>query len=639
MQITQWANVKPDTNLVLQLQDLTTVLSGHANIIFEFGYGSFVDIVNHKVTASTIWDIDNQHIKEAGFKSDVFLRSIGTLRHSNIQSLKAYLKSTNESSLTKFSTQLVTLFEDIRLEEIIKKERPGTRDIFSVRRNFLKHYFTTQLAANVTRSNQLDELFCLIYLVIQSNQPDPLFPRANKQQLQQLESIKPLLYNVFEARSTVDITKTAEQIIFRLEESYEDSSNEYFIFPITYIEQFKRNTLFDELTRTDPLANDDQEDFDEEKSDYIDEKFSTWHREGKNEDIEQTFLQFELEQGTKTNLIGDGARETEEGDQAMASVQGTSGESKQQDYSKLEALDKKEANQGSQLHEHAYGVENKDAVTIYKYAESPSSPDRDVYNEFVKDIDPFKRKLAKTIEKTLEHKQNEHRNELTFGRLSKHLLPLVIDENPRVFYKKNHDSDEIDAVFTLLIDCSASMHNKMDETKRGIVLFHEVLSRLKIPHSIVGFWEDANEVKANYQPNYFHIIHSHSDSFYQNNGAKIMQLEPQEDNRDGYSIRVMTKELMTRREKNKFLLVFSDGEPAATNYDKNGIIDTHEAVSEARKRGIDVIGMFLATEEINEYEDLTMKNIYGKQRLMIPSVSELPEHFTPLLKRLLLKAI
>src|SRR5690625_2662011 len=113
----------------------------------------------------------------------------------------------------------------------------------------------------------------------------------------------------------------------------------------------------------------------------------------------------------------------------------------------------------------------------------------------------------------------------------------------------------------------------------------------------------------------------------------------QEDNRDGFSIRVITKDLMTRREKNKFLLVFSDGEPAATNYEENGIIDTHEAVVEARKRGIDVIGMFLADGQISEYEDLTMKNIYGKQRLMIPNVSELPEHFTPLLKRLLLKAI
>lgn len=183
------------------------------------------------------------------------------------------------------------------------------------------------------------------------------------------------------------------------------------------------------------------------------------------------------------------------------------------------------------------------------------------------------------------------------------------------------------------------MVNKMEETKKGIVLFHEVLKQLKIPHAIIGFWEDANEVREGYQPNYFHIIHNHSDSLDQNNGAKIMQLEPEEDNRDGFSIRAALKELEIRREKNKFLLVFTDGEPAAAGYDQNGIVDTHLAVSEGRKKEIDVIGMFLADGEIGEREDIIMKNIYGRERIMVPTVAELPEHFAPLLKKLLLKSI
>src|SRR5699024_9352590 len=118
-----------------------------------------------------------------------------------------------------------------------------------------------------------------------------------------------------------------------------------------------------------------------------------------------------------------------------------------------------------------------------------------------------------------------------------------------------------------------------------------------------------------------------------------MQLEPEEDNRDGFSIRVVTKELEARSEKNKFLLVFSDGEPAAMNYEENGIVDTHQAVSEARKKGIDVIGMFLANDVDNEDEDAMMNNIYGRNTGMARSMEELPEQFAPLLKKLLLKAI
>ena len=141
--------------------------------------------------------------------------------------------------------------------------------------------------------------------------------------------------------------------------------NEYFIFPVFHIESYTKNTLFDELTRNDELANDDREEVSEENSEYIDVKFSTWHRENKNGKGNQTFLQFELDQGTKTSLMGGGAREAEDADQAMASVQGASGESKQKDYSQLESLDKKDSNRGHQG-ESPYGEENKDAVKLVK---------------------------------------------------------------------------------------------------------------------------------------------------------------------------------------------------------------------------------------------------------------------------------
>ena len=165
----------------------------------------------------------------------------------------------------------------------------------------------------------------MIYLVVQSDVPDPHFPRANKSQTDVLEGLKFLLYSVFEAKKTSDITKICEQIVFRLNGQYHDAMNEYFIFPVAHIEGYTRNTLFDELTRNDELGNDDREEVSEDNSEYIDEKFSTWHRENKNGEGNQTFLQFELDQGTKTNLMGGGAREAEDADQAMASVQGSFG--------------------------------------------------------------------------------------------------------------------------------------------------------------------------------------------------------------------------------------------------------------------------------------------------------------------------
>jgi len=628
-----------DTNLFSQLEDLATVLTKVEDLNFEYSYGSFFDLAANKVTASTTWDTTKPDIKKAGLKTDIYLRAIGTFYYSDIHALKAFLNETQESRLPKFASQLAALLEDMRLEEKIKKDRPGTSLEFHIRNSYLRDYFTKQLSANVTKGLALDELFCLIYLTLQADSPNPSFPKANPKQLESLEMIKPLLYSVFEAAYTIDITTITAQIVFQFDTVFTDMQNVYYVFPMKQIEQYRAQTLFDELTRTDELENEDTEAFDTDQSEYFDEEFSTWHQENKNEDRKQNFLQMDLEQGTKTSMLGGEARETEDGDQAVASVQGTSAESKNRDFSDTETLDKKENRRESGANNPPYGEANKDAVIQIKTAEEPSAEEKTLYQQYAETIEIFTKKLAKTIEKSLEHKKNQPRSNLHMGRLSKNLLPIITDDNPRLFYKKNNESKELDATFTLLVDCSASMHGKMEETKKGIVLFHEVLTALKIPHSIIGFWEDAMEADQHYQPNYFHIIHSEKDSFYKNNGPKIMQLKPEEDNRDGFSIRVITEQLEARSEKHKFMLVFSDGQPAAYNYAQDGILDTNEAVTEARRKGIEVVGMFLSDGEVTESEDALMKNIYGKERVLIPDVSELAEQFAPLLKRLLLKTI
>lgn len=640
MKTNRWDDPKVDTKLYLLLQDLTSVFTGRTDFRFAYAYGSAIDVPAKEITGSGMWDVVSSDIRTSGYKSDVMLRAIGTMHLTDIQVFRDFATQMKKSTYPKFALQLAALLEDMRLEETIRKERPGTKRDFEIRTRALKHYFSTQLSTNVTRSYPMDELFCLIYLILHADDPDPDFSDATYRQLTQLETLKPVLFDMFTAKSTADVTGIAKRVMNMLTDAYpKDMFNDYVTFPIKQIETVTHSTLFDELTRTDPLANEDMEDVGDDNQEYFDQPFSTWHRENENSDRKQNFLQFELDVGTKTNIMGGDARETEDGDQAMGSVQGTSGKSDKNDYSETEALDKEASARGEEAGGSVYGDENKHAQAIHKYATQPTERDQETYEHYKTEIDPYRRRLTTAIEKTLEHKRNAPSSNLLMGRLSKNLLSLVVENNPRVFYKKSTESDEMDAAFTLLVDCSASMYNKMEETKRGIVLFHEVLQTLHIPHSIAGFWEDATLGTETLQPNYFHHVHDFHDSAYDKGGARIMQLEPEEDNRDGFSIRVMTDALMERPERHKFLLVFTDGEPAAMDYDQNGIIDTNVAVSETRKKGIEVVGMFLSDGEIDEQEDDTMNNIYGKKRLMIPSVSELPERFAPLLKRLLLQGM
>ncbi len=632
-------NKKVDTALFIQLQDLANVLSGIKELKFKFDYGAYVDLQGQVISASHFWDTLPPLEMEAGYKTDIYLRAIGTLRHTNRAEVQAYGEFLKPSLLKKFGIELFTLFEDLRLEEICKRERPGTAKLFSMRNLEYQKYFENQLIVNQGRGYLLDHLFCMIHLALHANGPDRSFSDAEDNQRIHFEAIRPILYQVFEAASTRDNVRIAEQIMTYLTPHYsKDALNEYFILPVLHLHsKAEAGLTFDEMKRTSSLKNDDQDNNRHDSEEAKKEKLPTWHGETKDQEQSRAFLQFDLESGTQTQMLGGTARATEDGDEALGSVQGKSGASKQRDY--REAEETKEKLLAMPGGAGAFGSENLHAVAIRKNAEKPSLLDEQRYKDLLLEVDLYIKDLSKTIQKTLEHRREDPQQGLPFGRLSKNLLPLVLEDFPKVFYKKKNESKDIDAAFMLLVDCSASMHNKMDETKKGIILFHEVLKSLRIPHAIVGFWEDANGVKEGYQPNYFHWIKDFYYSITAKSGAEIMQLEPQEDNRDGFSIRVALQELKKRKEKNLFLLVFSDGEPAAAQYDQNGIVDTKEAVIQARKRGVEVIGMFLSNGEIFEEDEKTMQNIYDREHVMVPSVKELPEHFAPLLKKLLLKSM
>ncbi|MGM8215256.1 vWA domain-containing protein [Bacillaceae bacterium W0354] len=626
-----------DANLFAELIDLTAILSKQKELNFEYQFGSYVDLQQFKVTASRFWDHYPYETKQAGYKTDVMLRVLGTLYHTSTKEWKRLQAALNRSELPFFLTQLFTLLEDLRLEEVIRRERKGTAKWFNVRKKTMTHYFETQLETNVMRNFPTDELFCMIYLTLTSDTPVLNFPNSKQEQVEMMNRLQPLLTSLFEAASTKEIVDLTLQIMNHVKGSYSDSVNTYFVAPINHETELHHEWLIDDLKRHDELDNDDRELL-EDEDEVINEQFSTWHRENENSDRKQSFLRYELEHGTKTNILGDGARDSEDGDQAMASVQGFSGMSKQTDYSKLESLNEQKNDQASKSSR--YGKENVHAVKQFKKTTTPSFDDIQDYQSFVNEVTPVIKQLKRTIEDALDYKKNTARSHLLYGRLAKkQLIPLIIDDNPRVFYKKDLDSNEIDAAFTLLIDCSASMYNKMDETKKAAIIYHEVLKQLKIPHTVTGFWEDGFEASDNKQPNYFHTVIPFEKSLDIQIGPEILQLEAEEDNRDGFSIRVAAEELIQRYEKHKMLLVFTDGEPSAYDYSENGIIDTHEAVLDTRKQGIDVIGLFLSNDTITEDEEKLMRNIYGRQHMLIESMAELPNVFSYILKRLLLKAV
>ncbi|MCG1020999.1 vWA domain-containing protein [Sutcliffiella horikoshii] len=632
---------KIDSFLFMELSDLATSLSKKKNLEVEYAFKSYYDPYGNKLFISLFWDNHPPYEKLHGMKSDVYLRSIGSVPHTDyevIQELFLFMKNTH---LNSFCRQLFILLEDLRLEEYCKRERPGTTRTFLIRRAEYRKYFRSQLTVNAERNILTDALYNLLYLLLTTDNPLEEVPSLNEDLDLAIPFLREEASKCYEAKSTSEILRSVKVIVEVLEELLEkDMLNTYFFLPdFTEKLEEEHGPTFDEMKRKSDLKNDDikQKDKQDDEEDVHEDKLPTWHRE--SESNNKSFLQFDMEQGTKTDLMGEGVREGEDGDQAMGFVQGESQQTNRNDYSKLEALDvlndtKKEGGKGAE-----FGKENKYAYPVFLKPGVVSKEQNREYEEYKQFVASYQKKLKQLIQKTLEHKKILPRSDLPFGRLSKKLIPWLTDDNPRVFYKKDNPSIEIDAVFSLLVDCSASMFDKMEQTKYGITLFHEALKSVFVPHEVVGFWEDTNDATSTSQPNYFKTVIDFSSSLRQASGPEILQLEPEEDNRDGYAIRHMTKRLVARSEKQKFLLVFSDGEPAAMDYEKNGIVDTHQAVMEARKKGLEVINVFLANGEIDEGQVRTIQNMYGKYSILVPDIEELPDVLFPLLKKLLLKSL
>ncbi|PTY78805.1 hypothetical protein B5V89_08645 [Heyndrickxia sporothermodurans] len=634
----QFNDEKVDSMIVMEMADLVTTLTRNPEYEVDFGVHSYLDQSIKKIYVSHFWNHRPQHLLIDGIKSDVFLRAIGNLKYTDTLQIQRYIKSLDNIHLKSFAKQLFIVTEDLRIEELIKKERPGTKKVFYHRKKVYQKHFQSQLNVNLVKSVFTDALFSNIYLLLHSETPIETIPHYNESIDLVIPYVRNTISKFFETKSTMDTVSICLEMLEVLDEVLEqDMLNEYFHLPEKGFEIETENGMtFNHLKRKDPLQNcdvmDNKANDDEE---IMNEELRTWHRE--TSELSNSYLQFDLDQGTGTDFLGEGVREGETGDQALAIVQGSVQKTSRNDYSKLEAKEQKRNKTGRNDNE--FGKENRFAHPIFLNLDNPTNEEIKQYHLYKKEISTYQKKLKKLIEKTLEHKRIAPRNDLQFGRLSKKLLPYFTDTNPRLFYKKQEPTSEIDAAFALLVDCSASMYDKMEQTKLGITLFHEALKSVKVSHEVVGFWEDTSDATKEYQPNYFKPVIDFQTSLLGFSGPEIMQLKPEEDNRDGFAIRLMTNRLITRMEKQKFLLVFSDGEPAAFGYEQNGIVDTHEAVLQARKKGIEVFNIFLSNTDIEESQKKVLQDIYGNFSILVSNIAELPNVLFPILKKLLYKSI
>lgn len=227
-------------------------------------------------------------------------------------------------------------------------------------------------------------------------------------------------------------------------------------------------------------------------------------------------------------------------------------------------------------------------------------------------------RFRKEVERIFRNKEEytlrgQRRGKLDVGNMHK---LQVRDFN--VMVKKNIPIQS-DYVAFLLEDGSGSMNEneKYKASKQAISVMEEGLKGI-IPFKIATFNTHRSTTVHNVVKGFHEDERSYNYAF-----NALVQRRPGGGNKDGMSIRVATKELLKRPERDRILIIFSDGLPSDyIGGQKKGMVDVKNAVKEARKAGIFVVSLLFGNESfrdlnIENYRYMYEKNIISCEPQMI----------------------
>ncbi len=139
---------------------------------------------------------------------------------------------------------------------------------------------------------------------------------------------------------------------------------------------------------------------------------------------------------------------------------------------------------------------------------------------------------------------------------------------------------------------------EMEEVFKGLIptkiaAFTYMFSSDVEEHRVIKDWSD-NDTSFNYTRSYARKVH----------------YDVGQDNYDAFSISLAAKQLQQRREKNKLLIILSDGQPACGRQDSS-LESVAQAVKAARKAGVFVCNFFFGDAHFIESSWESYKLMYG----------------------------
>ena len=246
----------------------------------------------------------------------------------------------------------------------------------------------------------------------------------------------------------------------------------------------------------------------------------------------------------------------------------------------------------------------------------------DNYMEVVAKHEKEIRQVVAQIKKMKALNNRECQHYKMKGRLD--MSTIYKKDNYKIFKKKNAPKEEAELVFEILVDNSGSMRgNKARLAGEALIIFCEALNRLHIPFSVDCFTEGSESITISlkHYNQLYNKVKTNMTLFTEQ--FNVNELSTWCGNVDEANVRCVAHELMEQSQKDKVLLIISDG---ATCGSKTVLKQLAESIE---KTGITVLGIGIYDHEVED--------IYSKH--MIVSKSEDLEKLGAFLNRYLVKLI
>lgn len=231
---------------------------------------------------------------------------------------------------------------------------------------------------------------------------------------------------------------------------------------------------------------------------------------------------------------------------------------------------------------------------IYKLSE-PSDVDTDAkikYDIITSKVKLLNKNLIRKIKEIKVYNTGGKNSGMSKGKLDKKALHKY-KSTDKIFYNNTYKVKESDLAFGIILDVSGSMHGKgIENGVTTLVVLHETLKALNINHSII-----THESRGMYQCNIVKYHYFKEDKLYNvSKNYNLMNIRAMRGNCDSAALYYMEKAMTRVQNKDKIVMMFSDGEPTECKGD-----DLKKQVRRMERKGIKVIGIGINYPSIAEY--------------------------------------